>query len=249
MPAVTTPSARGPHHPLLDDRRRAALYATLLLAALLFMLVGVGKHPTDAAPETTIAVIGEIDDSVYDTIVPRRTEPLTSVFKAFDLTGKGIVTIPLRIALFAILLLRRRWAAAVAFGLAWATSEIAIEVLKGYFERGRPPLALVETVGFSFPSGHATAGAAIGVSIVLAFLKPGHRRRVWIGLALLFAFAMAFSRVYLGAHWLSDVVTGVLLGSMCAIAAFSLVDEVQHRRHRPDTTEPADPTLDQPVAG
>jgi undecaprenyl-diphosphatase len=240
---AVNPTARDDR--LLHDHRMAALYGTVLVAALAFMLVGVGRQPTDAAPETTIPAIGELDDSVYDAIVPRRSEVLTSVFKVFDLTGKGVVTIPLRIALVAVLLVRRRWAAAAAFAIAWATSEIAIEVLKGYYERGRPPLPLVETVGFSFPSGHATAGAAIAVAVVLAFLKPGHRRRVWIGLAVAFAFAMAFSRVYLGAHWLSDVVTGVLLGSVCAIGGFALVDEVQHRRHRPDTTEP----VDQPAAG
>lgn len=212
------------------------------------MLFGVGRHPTALAPLTTIPAIGEIDESVYDTIVPRRNDVFTAVFKLFDLTGKGIVTIPLRIVLLAVLLVRRRWAAAVAFAIAWATSEIAIEVLKGYFERGRPTLPLVETVGFSFPSGHATAGAAIAVAVVLAFLKPGHRRRVWIGLALAFAFTMASSRVYLGAHWLSDVVTGVLLGTVCAIAGFASVDEVQHRRHRPDTTEPIE-TSDQPATG
>lgn len=245
MRAVNTPPR---DDRLLHDHRMAALYGTVLVAALVLMLVGVGRQPTDAAPETTFPAIGELDESVYDSIVPRRSEVLTSVFKVFDLTGKGIVTIPLRIVLVAVLLVRRRWAAAAAFAVAWATSEIAIEVLKGYYERGRPPLPLVETVGFSFPSGHATAGAAIAVAVVLAFLKPGHRRRVWIGLAVAFAFAMAFSRVYLGAHWLSDVVTGVLLGSVCAIGGFALVDEVQHRRHRPDTTEPAEATV-QPAAG
>jgi undecaprenyl-diphosphatase len=240
---AVTPPARDDR--LLHDHRTAALYATVLVAALVLMLIGVGKHPTDSAPMTTIPAIGELDDSVYDAIVPRRSDVATAIFKVFDLTGRGIVTIPLRIALLAILLGRRRWAAAVAFAIAWATSEIAIEVFKGYFARGRPPLPLVETVGYSFPSGHATAGAAIAVAVVLAFLKPGHRRRVWIGLAVLFAFAMAFSRVYLGAHWLSDVATGVLLGSVCAIGGFAAVDEVQHRRHRPDTTGPSD----QPAAG
>jgi undecaprenyl-diphosphatase len=243
---AVTPPARPDR--LLHDHRMAALYGTILVVALVFMIVGVGKHPTDLAPETTFPAIGEIDDSVYDALVPRRTDIATSVFEVFDLTGKGIVTIPLRIVLVGVLLFRRKWAAAAAFAIAWATSEIAIEVLKGYFERGRPPLPLVETVGFSFPSGHATAGAAIAVAVVLAFLKPGHRRRVWIGLAVAFAFAMAFSRVYLGAHWLSDVVTGVLLGSVCAIGGFALVDEAQHRRHRPDTTEEVEPR-DQPATG
>lgn len=213
-----------------------------MVAALIFMILAVGKHPTDLAPMTTVPAIGRFDSNLYDAIVQIRNDVLTAVFKVFDFTGKGMVTIPLRIALVAVLVLRRRFAAAIAFGLAWASSEIAIVVMKGYFMRGRPPLPLVKTVGFSFPSGHATASAAIGVSIVLAFLRPGHRRRVWIGLALALAFTMAFSRVYLGAHWLSDVVTGVLLGSVCAIFGFAIVDEVRHR-----TTPTKAP--DQPATG
>jgi undecaprenyl-diphosphatase len=217
------------HGRLLDEHRRAALYAIVLLAALVFMLFGVGKHPTELAPETTVAAIGRLDTRVYDAVVQVRDDVLTAVFKLFDWTGKGIVTIPLRIALLAVLLWRRRFAAGIAFALSWASSEIVVATLKPAFGRGRPPLPLVETVGLSFPSGHATAGAALGVAIALAFLRPGHRRRVWIGIAVLLAFVMAFSRVYLGAHWLSDVVTGVLLGSVAAIGSFAIVDEVRLR--------------------
>jgi undecaprenyl-diphosphatase len=228
------PADPGGHHHgrLLDDHRRAALYGILLFAALLFMLFGVGRHPTALAPETTLPAIGRFDARVYDAIVRFPNDVLTAVLKVFDWTGKGIVTIPLRIALLAVLLLRRRFAAGVAFALTWASSEIVLQTMKAYFMRGRPPLPLVATVGYSFPSGHATAAAAIGVSIVLAFMRPGHRRRVWVLIAVLLAFTMAFSRVYLGAHWLSDVVTGVLLGSVTAILSFAIVDEVRLRALR-----------------
>lgn len=240
MPTSTERADPGGHHHgrLLDDHRRVALYATLLLGALVFMVFGVGKHPTALAPETTLPAIGRLDANVYDAVVQLRNEVLTAVFKVLDWTGKGVVTIPLRIALLLLLLLRRRFAAGIAFALTWASSEIVLQVMKGYFMRGRPPLALVATTGYSFPSGHATAGAAIGVSIVLAFLRAGHRRRVWILIALLLAFAMACSRVYLGAHWLSDVVTGVLLGSVAALASFAIVDEVRLRTLRkPGSTQ------------
>ena len=79
---------------------------------------------------------------------------------------------------------------------------------------------------FSFPSGHATAAAATAVALVLAFLPAGASRRKWEWLAAVFAFVMAFSRVYLHAHWFSDVVAGVLLGAGIAIGAFALVNEV-----------------------
>ena len=78
----------------------------------------------------------------------------------------------------------------------------------------------------SFPSGHAVAGAALAVGIVLAFFPAGERRR-WEWIVAGFAFVMAFSRVYLNAHWFSDVVAGVLRGSGIAIASAVVVMEIR----------------------
>jgi membrane-associated phospholipid phosphatase len=214
--------------PLLTDHRRALLYGGALVVLTVAMLWGVGVHPTADAPITTLPVIGRIDASFYDRIVQIRGSFLTAVFKLFDLTGRGVFTIPLRAALLAVLLWRRRWGASVAFAITWLVSEVGVEVLKPAFHRGRPPVPLVLTGGYSLPSGHATAAAAITVSVVLAFFPHGVRRRKWIVAAIAFAFAMALSRVYLGAHWLSDVETGVLFGSSVALVAFASVDEVRH---------------------
>ena len=193
------------------------------------MLLGVGVHPTALAPITTVPAIGDVDASFYARVVQVRGSFLTAIFKVFDVTGSGIVTVPLRLVLLGVLLWRRRWGAFTAFAIAWLVSEIGVEVLKQTYHRGRPPIPLVTTNTFSFPSGHATAGAAIAVSVVLAFFPHGVRRRKWIAAAIVFAFTMAFSRVYLGAHWLSDVETGVLFGTSVAVLAFAAVDEVRHR--------------------
>jgi len=226
--AVPTAGRHGHPSPLLTDHRRALLYGGVLIALTIGMLLGVGIHPTALAPITTLPVIGHVDASSYGRIVQVRGSFLTTIFKLFDVTGSGIVTIPLRLVLLGVLLWRRRWGATAAFALAWLTSEIGVGVLKMTFHRGRPPIPLVVTSGYSFPSGHATAGAAIAVSVVLAFLPHGARRRKWIGAAIAFAFSMAFSRVYLGAHWLSDVETGVLLGTSLAVLSFAVVDEIRH---------------------
>ena len=225
---VSTAGRHGHPDPLLTDHRRALLYGGALVVLTIGMFLGVGIHPTASAPLTSLPAIGRIDSSFYDAIVQIRGAVLTSIFKLFDITGKGIVTIPLRFVLLGVLLWRRRRGAAIAFTIAWLVSEIGVEVLKATFHRGRPPLPLVLTGGYSFPSGHATAGAAIAVSVVLAFFRHGARRRKWIAIAIAFAFAMAFSRVYLGAHWLSDVETGVLFGTSVAVLSFAIVDEVRH---------------------
>jgi len=140
--------------------------------------------------------------------------------------GGGMVTIPLRAAASLVLLARRRWRRASAFILTWAASELVLTFLKDWFHRGRPASGLVDVMGFSFPSGHATAAAATGVALVLAFLPAGPRRRKWEWIAALFAFVMAFSRVYLRAHWFSDVVAGVLLGAGIAVGAAALATEI-----------------------
>ncbi|MBI3648582.1 MAG: phosphatase PAP2 family protein [Actinobacteria bacterium] len=125
-----------------------------------------------------------------------------------------------------VLAVRRRWHRFAAFVLTWVSSEVLLTAMKAYFHRGRPPGPLVAVRGYSFPSGHAVAGAAMAVALVLAFIPSGPRRRKWEWIAVAFSFVMAFSRVYLVAHWLSDVVAGVLLGAGIAIGSAALATEI-----------------------
>jgi len=222
-----------------------------LLACLIFLLVAVGRHPEHLAPLTNLAAIGELDGAIARWTEEIRVGALTSVFKVLDYAGGGIITIPLRVVVTILLLVRRRFVAFSAFVLTWAASEILLTWLKVFFHRGRPPGRLVEVIGFSFPSGHAVAGAALVVAIVLVAFPPGPLRRKWELLAVAFMFVMALSRVYLAAHWFSDVVTGVLLGTGIALGSAALVTEVTNLLTargviaRPETPpgDPLDPRL------
>jgi membrane-associated phospholipid phosphatase len=62
---------------------------------------------------------------------------------------------------------------------------------------------------------------------VLVLLPAGPKRRRWELAAVAFAFVMALSRVYLQAHWFSDVVAGVLLGAGVALGSAGLVTEIR----------------------
>ena len=76
---------------------------------------------------------------------------------------------------------------------------------------------------------------------MLAFFPPGPRRRKWEWIAVGFAFVMAMSRVYLHAHWFSDVVAGVLLGTGIALGSAALSSEIATLalRRKVDQPEPA----------
>ena len=112
---------------------------------------------------------------------------------------------------------------------------LATTALKSVFGRLRPPLddhaitALVPLPGdASFPSGHASG--AFAAAVALGLLVP--RARVP---ALVVAALVAFSRIWLGVHYLSDVIAGALLGSAIALAA----DRVSGRS-RPGAAAPGE---------
>lgn len=91
-------------------------------------------------------------------------------------------------------------------------------VLKEIFRRPRPPHAPpAEAYGYSFPSGHATVAAAL--FLVLAWLWYRRTRRRWPGPAgLLLTLLIGTSRIYLGAHYPSDVLAGFVLGIAWGLA-------------------------------
>jgi len=210
---------------MLANHRRAFFWSLALLGACGASLFLVGRHAPEVAPLTTIRFVGRFDTTMNGWMLDVRNAYLTWICKVLNVIGGGVVTIPVRTAAVLVLALRRRWARCVAFALTWASSEIVLNVSKSWFHRGRPPSPLVTTVGSSFPSGHAVAGAATAVALVLAFFPAGERRHRWEWLAVGFAFVMSMSRVYLAAHWFSDVVAGTLLGAGIAIFWAAAVTE------------------------
>jgi undecaprenyl-diphosphatase len=93
-----------------------------------------------------------------------------------------------------------RWPAAF-FLAASAASALVVQVLKAAFDRARPEQILVATDEGSFPSGH-TANAATMAGAVYTLL-------------------MALSRTYLGAHWLTDTLGGLLVGAGVAVLCWA----------------------------
>ncbi|MBC2681050.1 phosphatase PAP2 family protein [Corynebacterium sp. 4HC-13] len=109
-----------------------------------------------------------------------------------------------------------------------AVSGAITQVLKRVFERSRPPRLdqiLLET-DFSFPSGHATAVAALAVGIVLFLSYRGYHRRlefVVLAIAAVIIATVAASRLYLGAHWFSDILAGTLIGAGTALVLIPIL--------------------------
>ena len=140
-----------------------------------------------------------------------------------------VVLWPVRVAVTLVIALRRRWLALGSWGCAVLLSELAIGPVKALLDRPRPPGSLIATSAASYPSGHAIASAVTAIGVVMA-LTSGRRRLHWMVGAVCIAAAVALSRTYLSAHWLSDVVGGSLLGAGLALAVPEAFEVVRDRR-------------------
>ncbi len=223
---VSTQAPARPTEPLIlaTPRRDAAVAAVIALLTATALAV--------AADRAALGHIQRLDDSWLRLMVSGRDAPVTVIAKVFNVLGLVYVTLPVRIAIAGYLAFRRQWWHCAAFVAAVVLSEILIGPLKGAYDRTRPPGSLVATSGASFPSGHSIAASVTVLAAVIALVPAGRRRVAWGLAAAAFAILMALSRAYLGAHWLSDAIAGLLLGTACALVAASAVDQAQRRRRR-----------------
>lgn len=176
--------------------------------------------------------VGEVDRRVLVAFAAIRRPWLNTV--AIDLTALGSLTL---IAFFtfgglALLLTTGDWRGALQLLAASAGTAVLIKLGKAWIERPRPPGdSLVEAFGYSYPSGHSLASAAVYLTLALVsarhFRTPAYRRTL-LTLALITTGAVGLSRVYLGVHYATDVAAGMALGVAWALfmaSAFAFAEE------------------------
>ncbi len=112
-------------------------------------------------------------------------------------------------------------------------------LIKHLVQRERPDLhRLVDASGYSFPSGHATAAAALflALALVVITVRPDWHRAAVLGVGITMGVAVALTRVLVGVHWTTDVLAGLALGwSWCLVCAmvFKLVPTSTLRQAQP----------------
>ncbi|KRB86060.1 hypothetical protein ASE00_04775 [Sphingomonas sp. Root710] len=146
---------------------------------------------------------------------------------AFTRLGGFWILAPFGLAMSCLLLIRGRAMAAIWYFTTVASGRLAVEIIKLFCLRDRPPVRgqLDLVTSWSFPSAHA-ANTTLTL-LALALLLP--RRRLALPLAILIAVAMAWSRIALGVHWPGDVMAGLGFGMLwIGIAAQWLPEERQH---------------------
>jgi len=192
----------------------ATLAVSLFVLVAYTVMIGDDPGPTPG-DETAIEVVEHLHSGV-----------LLAISKLITFLGSGVFTWALTAVCAALLAWRRRWAEVCVLLAGMAIISIGFELMKDATDRPRPPDPEVATSGSAFPSGHAAHSVLYvwaAVTIVLR-LRPGMARGTLVVVAgIVLTALVGLSRVYLNAHYLSDVSAGWALGaaafSFCALVA------------------------------
>jgi undecaprenyl-diphosphatase len=163
--------------------------------------------------------VPSVDLTVTRWIADHRTPAVTTLCRGLAVLGSWPSLLVLSLAVGGWYLWRSRdWRPGAELVVALLGSIVLYRVVKAIIDRPRPPawLRIGNEVpsGAAFPSGHATQTVAV-LGILALILASGRSRRTDVAIAWvagLILFAVGVSRVYLGLHWMTDVIGGWLLG-------------------------------------
>lgn len=183
-----------------------------------------------------------VDIRIANLLSTLRSGWLLRTFATITLAAESIIIIAASGVLTILLIVRRQRAYLLGFWIALTTSEVVTFFGKIIFHRERPDI-LYRTIAessFSFPSGHATTAAVFYG--FLAYLIMRHRRSLRMRITTMLATVIIVllvdaSRLYLGVHYLSDVLAGNLVGLAGLLFAIGIMEWLV-ARERICTPEP-----------
>lgn len=201
--------------PWTNKKKKNAAISSALIGILIF-----------AASYFVATSTSSINKSVLDFMVSLRQEDLTNCIKTITIIGSlstaGILTIAIA-AIWASY--KREFWRPVLLALSMLATGVVTTLVKSWYMIDRPAARFMikplET-DYSFPSGH-TIGIFV-IVLVIGYLICSRRSNPlrifnWLATTLILTAAMAFTRLYLGYHWLTDTTASVGLG----LIIFSLV--------------------------
>ncbi|WP_165186643.1 phosphatase PAP2 family protein [Caulobacter soli] len=188
--------------------------ALVLVATILVLAIGVLTHGS----------IINADASTSRVLFTHRSPWLDRLMIALSAMGDGSERTTATVLIVAFLLWCRRWRAGLGLALVMTASAILVPSLKTAFHFARPSLLYSGADAFSFPSGHATSAMALFVMLAFITGRGASAGVRWLiaGLAALIITLTGLSRIYVGAHWLSDVLAAFALGGALALTGIAL---------------------------
>ena len=174
-------------------------------------------------------LVSSIDTFIYNLCTFKMNDILTSIFKVITFLGSTPFIVTLSVLLFVVFLICKKKTQAYLTASVIIISTILNNIIKVIIMRERPEvLKLVIETSYSFPSGHTMASVTIyGILLYLVNktdLKSGLKNTLRVILIIL-PILIGISRIYLGAHFASDVIGAYLVSSILLLVTTYLVDK------------------------
>ena len=181
----------------------------------------------------TILVISNkvslIDKSIHDFVIKFSSEITTSIMKIFTFFGSTIFIVILSIILFIIFIILKQKDKAFKTEGAIIISTIINNIIKIIIRRPRPEYITVVEKTFSYPSGHTMASTTLYGILLYLLLKSNLNKTYKIGFGIILGnlpLLVGISRIYLGAHFFTDVFGGYLLSGIILTIVY-YIDEIK----------------------
>ena len=169
-------------------------------------------------------MINTIDNAIYETIIKIMNSNITAIMIFISFLGSAITLITL--ALASIFLVKdKKYSKLIMLNL--ALSFILNRILKLIRARPRPPrLRLVIENGYSFPSGHSMVSFAFYGFLIYLINKNLKNKKIKYPLIILLSLLIlliGISRIYLGVHYVTDVLGGYIIGLIYLIVFIKIL--------------------------
>jgi undecaprenyl-diphosphatase len=197
---------------LAPASRRAAV-ASLVVLVLLFLVAAWFVRRED---------FSDLDRGARILVHDGRALALKPAMRVISDLAHGKVLLPIVVACSLVLWWRRHTGVALALPLIAVTAVGALALTKWIMNKPRPTLR-----GYGFPSGHVfgvTVFVILAVYLLWLFEAPRPVQRLARAVGIVFVVAVGYSRIYVDAHWLSDVVGGLLAGLAFTTGALLVLD-------------------------
>jgi membrane-associated phospholipid phosphatase len=217
----------------LNDRLRQWLSATLLAGLLVMATAGaLFMYLADEIGEQ--ARLTQVDLAVAQFFHNHGTPWAVRLFEAITFFGNPSTLGVIGLVTALVLAFHRRWSLLLGWAFALIGAGELNVILKGIFRRLRPQLPdpWVTPSGWSFPSGHAMGSfVTYGFLAYLLTRVPGadFPRRTAVAVLAVLVLLIGFSRIYLGAHYLSDVIAGYAAAAVWLTFCILVTDRTQRR--------------------
>lgn len=199
----------------MKDKKNIIIIVLSLLFVILCILV-------------KLDLLSNIDESVYKFITSNMNDTTTNIYKVITFFGSTIFMVGLCVLLLVLFIIIKKNIYGYIISGTLIFSTIMNNVIKVIIRRERPIYMLVKETTFSFPSGHTMASVSMYGILIYLINKSNMNKKLKIILSIILGMIplmVATSRIYLGAHYFSDILGAIMLATIVLLISTKYIKD------------------------